>query len=191
MESNERTPLFTNTYVPREETDRQLYVSVRFVRRLVLFVFGALLMAYTAKNVVDLCVWAREDGTSVLSDPYLWVAVATGALCAFVIVREIFGPRIFAKKEKKRLTEKYGTYNIEIVHAFFDDGFESHNRASHAELRLAYTSIASVKRTKDLYILLTQEKQIIILDRAGFSGTDDAVFWVFLHDKCASAKMPA
>ena len=188
MEETERKPIFSNTYVPEEETDRQLFRSIRFVRRLFLFLVGAGFLCYFVYWLIRLIQWTSYGRVPIYTQSLFWICIAGFTLYVFLIVREIFAPRTFAKRQRKRLTETYGTDRITIDAAFFDDSVAFHNRASNAEMHLQYSSLKLLTETKDLFILRTQQKQIIALSKLGFDGTDIVGFRAFIDEKCPNAK---
>lgn len=188
MEDQERFAAFTNMYVPCEKTDRQTYLRMRRIPRLIIFLAGTALLAYLIYNMVELIRWSRLAGTSIFSETSAWIGFTAIALYIVLIVREILAPRLYAKRERKRLVEKYGTDRIEIRSDFLEDAIEIHNLASDAKLRLSYDSFRFLTETKDLFLLRTEQKQLIGLDKCGFSGIDAAGFCTFMDQKCKGAR---
>ena len=188
MEENERKPIFTNTYVPNEETDRQMFRSVRFVRRLFLLLLGVAVLCYLVYWMIRLIQWAAYYREPIYTQSLFWICIVGFALYGFLIVREILAPRIFAKKQAKRMKETYGTDTITVEAAFFDDSMAFHNRASNAEMRLQYGALKLLTETKDLFLLRTQQKQLIVLSKLGFDGMDITGFRAFMDEKCPNAK---
>ncbi len=188
MEETERKPIFTNVYVPNEQTDRQIYRHVRFVRRLLIFLLGTGFLAMVVYYLVWVIRWAADYRVPVYTQTLFWLSIVAVALYVWLIVREIFAPRTFAKRETRRIQETYGTDRIEIRAAFFDDEVAFHNLASNAEMHLPYTSLKLLTETKDLFLIRTQQKQLIALAKYGFSGVTVEGFRAFMDEKCPNAK---
>ena len=188
MEETERKPIFTNTYVPNEERDRQMYRSIRFVRRLLVFLLSFGFLCYTAYKMSQLIQWTAYYREPIYKQTLFWFCIVGFVLYGFLIVLEIFAPRLFAKKETKRLKETYGTTDITVEFTFFDAALEMHNLASGAKWRLPYTSLKLLTETQDLFLLRTQQKQLIVLSKLGFDGTDIVGFRAFMDEKCPNAK---
>ena len=188
MEETERKPIFTNIYVPDEQTGRQIYRSVRFVRRLLIFLLGTAFLAMVLYYLVWVIRWASDYDQPVYTQRLFWLCIAVVALYVLLIVREIFAPRTFAKRETRRLKEAYGTDRVEIRAAFFDDGVAFHNLASNAELQTAYDVFGTITETKDLFLVRTKQKQLIAFHKLGFDGTDIPGFRAFMDEKCPHAK---
>jgi hypothetical protein len=188
MEENERKAIFTNTLVSNEETDRQSLRSTRVVRRLLLILFGAGLLCNFVYWIIQLIRWAAYYQEPIYTQETFWICIVGFAMSGYVVVHEIFAPRIFARKEKKRVMEAYGTTEITIKTAFFDDALERRILASGAKWRLPYTTLKRITETKDLFLLRTQQKLLIELSKLGFDGTDAAGFRRFMDEKCPNAK---
>ena len=188
MEETERKPIFTNAYVPNEETDRQIYRNVRFVRRLLLFLLSTGFLAMTAYYLIFVIRWAADYNVPVYTQTLFWLCIAAVAMYVFLIVREIFAPRTFAKRETRRMKEAYGTDRIEIRAAFFDDTVAFHNLASNAEMKIPYAAFGTITETKDLFFVRTRQKQLIALGKLGFENMDIPGFRAFMDEKCPGAK---
>ncbi|MBQ2202011.1 MAG: hypothetical protein II412_05510 [Clostridia bacterium] len=188
MEETERKPIFLNTYVPNEQTGRQIYRNVRFVRRLLVFLLGTGFLAVVLYYLVWLIRWAADYDQPVYTQRLFWLCIVAVALYAVLIVREIFAPRTFAKREIRRLKEAYGTDRVEIRAAFFDDGVAFHNLASNAEMQIAYTAFGTITETEDLFLAQTKQKQLITFSKLGFENTDIPGFRDFMDEKCPNAK---
>ena len=188
MEENERKPIFTNAYVPNEQTDRQIYRSVRFVRRLLIFLLGTGFLALIVYYLIWAIRWAADYKVPVYTQTLFWLCIAAIALYVFLIVREIFAPRTFAKRETRRLKEAYGTDRIEIRAAFFDDEVAFHNLASNADMQITYAAFGTITETNDLFLVRTRQKQLIAFSKLGFENMDIPGFRAFMDEKCPGAK---
>jgi hypothetical protein len=63
-----------------------------------------------------------------------------------------------------------------------------HNRTSKGELRFLYPSFKKVTETENLFLLWTGQRQIVVLGKLGFDGTDIRGFRAFMDEKCPNAK---
>jgi len=188
MEETERKPIFTNIFSPNGETARQLYVKLRFLPRLTLFLLETALFGVIAYWFIWLLLWAKEANVPAYSQRLFWICIAGFAVFGFLLVREILAPRTFAKRETQRIKERYRKDRIEIRAAFYDDTVEFHNLGSNAETQFAYDVFGMLTETKDLFIIRTQQKQVIALSKNGFDGIDLAGFRTFMDKKCPNAK---
>jgi len=188
MEENERKPIFTNIFSPNEETARQLFLKLTFVRRLVIFSIGAVMLGMIVYWFVYLLRWAEEANVPAYSQRLFWISIAAFAVWAYLIVREILAPRTFAKRETRRIRETYRRDRIEVHAAFYDDTVEFHNMASNAVTQFDYPAFGLLTETKDLFVIRTRQKQLIALSKLGFDGTDIAGFRAFMEEKCPDAK---
>ena len=188
MEETERKPRFTNVYTTDAETDKQLYRSISLLRRVLLFTVMLGFIGYFIYLLIDVIRWSKYTGQPVTGEMTFWLCIAGFAMYLFIIVRELLGTRLFVKRQAKRLREVYDKDSITIDAAFFDDKITFHNLASDANLRLPYTALKSLSETKDLFLMKTQQRQVIALGKHGFTGTDAAGFRAFMDEKCPNIR---
>lgn len=188
METGERTPIFTNTYTTSEETDKQTYRSIRFVWRVAVFLLGAGFLGYFVYWFIRMLQWSALSGRPIYTESLFWICLSGFSIYGFLIVREILAPQLFARRQTKRKIELYGATEITIDAAFYADGAAFHNRASDARLELGYSAVHRLTETKDLFLIRTQQKQLIALSKDGFDGTDIPGFRTFMDQKCPNAK---
>ena len=188
MEANERTPIFTNTYLPNERTDRQMFGSITRARRLITLLVCTAVFAYLLYELIDMIRWATQTGGSFFSEAYAWVLMAGIAVYAVIFVLLAVSPRMQASKQAKRMREMYGEKRIGIRSDFFDDAIVFFNTASNARVRLQYSVFRKITETGDLILLWSGQKQIIALGKDGFTGIDVPGFRTFMDEKCPNAK---
>jgi hypothetical protein len=188
MEEAERTVHFTNTYVTDAKTDRQMFRRIRRVPRLIVFLISGAVLGYLVYWLIRLIRESAAQGKPLFSDSSPWIFILGIVLIALMVVRELLAPGTFANRQAKRLQESYGSEHITIDAAFSDDAIDFQNHASNAEMHLPYTSLKLLSETKDLFLIRTQQKQLIALAKNGFSGTDAAGFRTFMDEKCPTAK---
>lgn len=188
MEETERKPIFTNTYLASEESYKQMYQSVR--KGLILFSVilfsGAIL--YAVITIVRSALLYAEYGDSFFKSPHAWILLLMSAYLCFAIIWVATSPRRLAKKSLKRLQEMSGGKTPEVRADFFDDTVVFHNDATNGESVLNYTVFKEMKETQDLFLLWTQQKQIIPISKLDFDGTDIPGFRAFIDEKCPNAK---
>ena len=188
METNERTPIFTNVYAPNEQTDRQIYSHITRVRRIVYWVICTGFFAFLVYQLVDTIRWTARTGASFFAQTNVWILLAGIALYVVLFILLILAPRRFIKKRVKQMRELYGEKRVEIRAAFFDDAVAFHNAASNADLKHAYSVFKQVAETKDLFLLRSEQKMVLALDKSGFDGVDVPGFRAFMDEKCPNAK---
>ena len=185
MEETERKPIFANTYVPSAETYRQMYRRIRMA----LTWFASILFGAAAIFAIyKLLQLTAIYGGSIFGSVYPWLMVAMAAYMIFAIVFIAFAPRRLAKKAMKRLQELSGGKMPTVRADFFDDTVEFHNDATKGETVLQYPVFKKIAETKDLFLLWTQQKQVIPIAKYGFSGVTIEGFRAFMDEKYPNAK---
>lgn len=185
MEETERKPIFANTYVPSAETYRQMYRRIRMAMTwftAILFGAAAIFAIYKLLQLTSIY------GGSIFGSVYPWLMVAMAAYMIFAIIFIAFAPRRLAKKAMKRLQEMSGGKTPAVRADFFDDTVEFHNDATNGETVLRYPVFKKCEETEDLFLLWTQQKQVVPLAKYGFSGVTIEGFRAFMDGKCPNAK---
>ena len=185
MEETKRKPIFANTYVPSAETYRQMYRRIRMARTWFASILVGAAAIYAIYKLLQL---TAIYGGSTVGSVYPWLMVAMAAYMIFAIVFIAFAPRRLAKKAMKRLQEMSGGKTPAVRADFFDDTVEFHNDATKGETVLQYSVFKKIGETKDLFLLRTQQKQVIPIAKLGFDGTDIPGFRAFMDEKCPNAK---
>ena len=188
MEENERKPIFTNTCIENEEHDRQVYRSLHIARRLILALVYMSFICYFVYQLIQLSQWAEYTREPIYTQLLFWICIVGIAFSCFLGLREIFTPRILARRDTKRFKETYGTSEITIQNAFYDDVVRGQNLVSNGEIQLPYSAFSLLTETKDLFVIRTKQRQLIMFDKYGFDGTDIAGFRAFMSEKCPHAK---
>ena len=122
----------------------------------------------------------------VLANPMsLLPFVAVASLMLLILF--VYVPRKQAKQTVGRIKELNGRIP-EVRSSFFQDRIVSHNTASNGETSLRYEKIADCLETRDVILLMTEQKQYYTLVKSGFSGTDEQGFKQFMRKKAPTAK---
>lgn len=188
MEEAERKPIFSNQYVTDEKKNRQLFPSLAGIRRVLFLVFGSLFTVYLIYQLIDRILWAKQTGEPVFSQVFVWFIVVGILLYITMILLLIVAPRRYAKRQTKQIREAYGTDQMELQTLFYDDELVLHNLTSKGSLRFQYTAFTMITETKDLFLLRTAQKQVVVLEKLGFTGADPEEFRAFMDEKCPGAK---
>ena len=188
MENNEQTVLALDRYTPRFENQLQMYRASQNRGVLVLMiVFTAILL-----HLSPLLLWMRmrdimETGESFFAGPYpAIIAVLTLLYIALLILRLLL-PRRFAKKRMRALHELYGDNLPEVTITFFEDSLLAQSGEKDEGFRLHYAVFTHVTETRDLFVLKTREKHLILVEKQGLSGVDVPGFRALIDEKCPAA----
>ncbi|MBR3130718.1 MAG: YcxB family protein [Clostridia bacterium] len=188
METNEQTVLALDRYTPRFENQLQMYRASQNRGVLVLMiVFTAILL-----HLSPLLLWMRmrdimETGESFFAGPYpAIIAVLTLLYIALLILRLLL-PRRFAKKRMRALHELYGDNLLEVTITFFEDSLLAQSGEKDEGFRLHYAVFTHVTETRDLFVLKTREKHLILVEKQGLSGVDVPGFRALIGEKCPAA----
>lgn len=189
MEETERKPIFTNTHRTSRETYLQFFHGARKTANVIICVFAAVIFLSMCYQIVKFIRSITYYGGSIFSESFFWIGTVAVVLWLYIPINALFiAPKRFAKRQMRMSTEAYGTEQMEIVTEFFDDAVELHNLTSKGEARFTYPSIKKVTETKDLFLAWTGTKQILIINKLGFDGTDIPGFRDFMDEKCPNAK---
>lgn len=189
MEENERKPIFTNTHRTSRETYLQFFYGARKTANIVVCAVAAAFLVFMCWQIAKILRSITYYGGSFVTEPFFWIGLLAVALWLYIPIKTLFfAPKRFAKRQMRMNTESYGTEQLEVVTEFFDDAVELHNRTSKGEARFTYPSFKKVTETKDLFLLWTGQKQIVIINKLGFDGTDIIGFRAFIDEKCPNAK---
>ena len=121
---------------------------------------------------------------------YPYAAAMLGLAVILVFLREGF-PRIFsrklAKNSMKQMQEAYGQPETQESF-FYEDSLRLYTPNTKGELRYGYQAVAVCMETETLLLLQTQQKQLVILPKSGFSGIDSEGFKTFMREKAPNAR---
>ena len=188
MEETERTVLFTDTYTTDEKTDRQMFRRIRRMPRLFVFAISAAFLAYLVYLFVTMLQWSKDTGEPLSANSSVWLLVLGVLLLILIVVRELLAPDTFSKRQARQLKESYGTEHITIDADFTDDAIDFHNQAAKADMHVPYDSLNLLTETDDLFLIRTEQRQIIAISKTGLDGTDVPGFRTFMDEKCPNAK---
>lgn len=187
MEENERKPIFTNTYGPNEETFKAIYRYARKPVRVVYFVLLVCITARVAATVVSWILRTIRFGKPFPTETAL-LLLAGFALVVFAVVWEVTGAKRYAGRQMRRIEETYGTRDPRVHASFYDNEVEFHNDATNSTNNLTYDKFAKCAETKDLFLIITREKQFLTYPKDCFEGVDVPGFRAFMDEKCPNAK---
>ena len=188
METNEREPLFTNTYGPSEEGLTEAYRSARLIWRIVLFTLAAGFLGYIGYNLVQWILWSARSGESVLRETAFWLLIAELALLITLVVREATAAKQYAKKQLRRIAETYNGGDPTVQASFYDDAVTFHNDATGSTMQLRYDTFRKCREVQNFFLITTREKQMFELPKASFAGIDVPGVRQFLQERCTDAK---
>lgn len=188
MEENERKPIFSNTLQTNREMYLELVRAMRKTATVTVCVVTAAVLVYMCYQLTRLIRSFMYYGEPVGSEPIFFLTIGAIVLWVIVSVRALLAPKRAVKRQMRMNQESYGTEQVEIETEFFDDALELHNRTSKGELRFVYTAFKKVTETENLFLLWTGQKQIVVLYKLGFDGTDIPGFRAFMDEKCPNAK---
>lgn len=119
----------------------------------------------------------------------LWLLPAAAAAAgAFFLLLFFMGYRFGLNKKFRKTLNPYGEENS-FAYSFSEDGI--HLNAVNLQKTIPYQRVAGAMETQSL-LLIALDKQCLILDKNGFSGSapkDPALFLSFLAQKCPDAKI--
>ena len=190
MESEARTPLFTNVRVQNETHYVQLYERTTRARRWLQAALYLPLCGYAAYEIIWYIEWSKYTGQSLASQSSFWIITAvTIALLAFLAYHLFFWPRVRAKRRMREMAEIYGRDGFRDECSFYDDEIVSRMTPDGSETRLKYDVVRKVFETKDLFLYQTKQKWIYSFPKEGFSGIDAEGFREFTVKHCTNAKI--
>ena len=108
------------------------------------------------------------------------------AFCLLLYGMLVFNSRILPRRTAKlqipRIQEKNG--GLQFQTRFLEDGAAVLNPMGEESARVPYGQLAKLVETEQLILLFNRDKQMIILDRSGFRGGDEAAFRQLLKERC-------
>lgn len=94
---------------------------------------------------------------------------------------------LIASKQEKQLLLLYNE-PPELTTYFYDDNIKTINSANNAELKLDYDKIIKLRQTKNLYLLILNEKIVVVVNKNGFEKGTCEEFEKFIISKAVKAK---
>lgn len=190
MESEARTPLFTNVNVQKETHYAQLFERTTRARRWLMAALYLPLFGYETYEIIRFIEWSKYTGQSLASQSSFWIITAvTIAFLAFLVYHLFFWPRVRAKRRMREVEEIFGRDGYRDDQLFYDDEIVSHVTPTGSETRLKYDVVRKVFETKDLFLYQTKQKMIYTFPKEGFSGIDAEGFREFTVKHCTNAKI--
>ena len=87
----------------------------------------------------------------------------------------------------RALHELYGDNIPEVTITFFEDSLLAQSGEKDEGFRLHYAVFTHVTETRDLFVLKTREKHLILVEKQGLSGVDVPGFRALIDEKCPAA----
>ena len=189
METETRTVCARGMLTPTPETELQAYRATRRILWLILLCVGCGMIIVSqlfriGLSLVRILIF-DQPVYSVFS---LWIGAASIVLAVFLLIFGLFSPRRSARRRIRRLKETYAEIPT-LICDFEEDGIALRTDKAEAGVRFAYSAIRRCTETKDLFVLLTKEKQFFSVEKQRLEHIDEAGFRAFICAKCPKAKV--
>ena len=151
-------------------------------------VLGVPILVYCITKIAFRAVWSIVTGAVFWEGVSMWLAVAL--LLAYIVglVLYLFAPRRKAKRSLRRAAELFGS-PPEICMTFFEDALLIRTSVQEMSLRVPYAAVGTCIETRDLFLLVTKEKQTFAVAKQGLLDVDEEGFRKLLALKCPKAKV--
>lgn len=151
--------------------------QMRQTRRLQNLLLGVTL---TVLLVYSLILWFKLHQTR-----YLFFSGAALLVGMFLLYMIFLLPGKSAKAQVEKIRQKTGGINFRTV--FRPEGIGFINPAGQETTTVSYRTVDKVVPAKDLILLFTAEKQMILLDPGRFENGVEEDFWKLMNEYCPSA----
>ena len=189
METETRTVYARGMLTPTPETELQAYRATRRVFWLILLCVGCgMIIASQLFKIGFSLVRILIFEQPVYSAFSLWLGAAGVVLAVLLLIFGLFTPRRSARRRIRRLKETYGEIPT-LICEFEEDGVALRSDRADAGVRFAYPAIRRCAETKDLFVLLTKEKQFFSVEKQRLEYVDEAGFRALIRAKCPKAKV--
>ena len=189
MEAKEDIVLAVGKLTPSVETERQAYRAARRVFPLILLCIGCGTILFSQLFRIGLSV-ARIliFKQPVYSAVSLWIAVACILFAVFLLLWGLFAPRRSARRRIRKLKETFASVPT-LTCDFCEDRIALRADEAETGIRYPYTAIRRCTETRDLFVLVTKEKQFLSVEKHRLALIDDAGFRTLIREKCPKAKV--
>lgn len=172
-----RRPLYTNHTTMDKKTCKS-FLSMTWPRyagaiRWVLLGLAVFALAYGLWRLFT----EKSDAAMYVTAMLLIAAVA--------LFLALWGWVLRIKRYTTAQQKSWGAPSSEKTVRFYDDCFEQEN--GHGVLRFDYGRVTSVKKTRDMLLLMIGPSSVL-MRRDGFELEDDADFLMFLENRCRGAE---
>lgn len=147
--------------------------QMRQTRRLQNLLLGATLAVLLAYSVI---VWFRTHQTRYLV--FGGVALILGLFLVYMI---FVLPGKSAKAQVEKIRQKTGGISFRTVFRAEEIGFI--NPTGKETTQVSYLTVHKAVAAKDLILLFTSDKQMILLDAGRFENGTEADFWKLMNEK--------
>lgn len=152
-------------------------LSTQRKKNIFLVVLIALLLGFS------LYEWAVKG-----DQQYLIFAILSVAMGGMLAYTNFLLPRRFAKKQEARIREKNG--GVTFRSRFEEDGVHVVGPTGEESGLTPYGDFRKLAETPALLMLVTESRQMVLLDRARFENGTEADFRTLLADRCPSVTFP-
>ena len=118
------------------------------------------------------------------SSQYLLFALLSVAMGGMLAYTNLLLPLRFAKKQAERIREKNGGQCFRFL--FREEGVATVGPTGEEAALTAYSAFRKLAETPELLILVTESRQMILLDRARFENGTEEDFRALLRERCPS-----
>ena len=126
--------------------------------------------------------WAKYGDTQYLV--FALLSVAMGGMLAYA---NFLLPRRLAKKQEAMIREKNG--GLRMSTRFGADGVHVFGPTGEETALVSYGDFRKLTERPDLLLLVTENRQMILLDRARFENGSEAELRALLAEKCPSLEI--
>ena len=152
------------------EAVRQQMLQLRRIQNLLLAATLLVLLVYSA------ILWFKTSQTR-----YLVFAAVALIMGLFLVYMIFFLPRKSAKAQVEKIRQKAGGINFRTV--FRESGIGFINPAGEESTQVSFRTVDKVVPSKDLILLFTADRQMILLDRNRFENGTETDFWQLMNEK--------
>lgn len=183
-ETAQATPVLTNECeLNRENLEASLRAYMKTPLNLVADILYVLIIV---AQILSIAI-PRAMGIPIPIRPMtIFVIVAAAFMLCW---RHLFLPKYSAKVQMKRREELLGADRFPMEFELRDDALVSRVLQFNEERRLSYDKLRCIHETEKLIVLVTKQRQLSTLDKAGFRNGTEEDFWRLIAEKCPEAKI--
>lgn len=182
---NEEQVLFRNSLEPVRSTHQQAFKRMLSgatkVKEILLFVFVAALFLLAVVPGILRGDTPVYKGSELL----FWTTVV---LFVLLVLLFYVVPYIFSGITMNAQLKNSGGQAVRMENEFRGDRILVRNCVSGTVIEVPYGAIIRCAESKDLLLLQTTAKNVILLAKNGFEGADEKDFRAFIQKKCPNAR---
>lgn len=182
-ETAQATPALTNEC---EFNRENLETSLRaYMKTPMNIVADVLYVAIIVTQILSMAI-PRAMGIPITIRPLSILVIVIGVF--MLCWRHLFLPKYSAKVQIKRREELLGVDRFPMELELRDDALVSRVPQFNEERSLPYDKLRRIQETEKLIVLITKQRQLMTLDKAGFRNGTEEDFWRLISEKCPDAK---